>query len=427
MTVRAVPALSGEIRPPGDKSISHRAAILSSIGRGQARLRNFSEAADCAATVECLRCLGVDIEQIENGELAINGAGREGLREPEETLDARNSGSTMRMLAGLLAGQPFLSIITGDSSLRMRPMERIIRPLSLMGAHFLARGDGSRAPLAIRGGSLKGISYELPVASAQVKTAIMLAALFAEGETIIREPVASRDHTERLLGSMGARIKAGRGLIRLEAGNLSALDLEIPGDISSAAAWLVAGAIHPQARFRAIGTGINPGRTGIISVMEEMGARIVVRNERVVGGEPVADIETSSSSLEGVEISGDRVPALIDEIPLIALAACYARGRTVIKDAQELRFKETDRISATAEELTKLGGDVAELRDGLIINGTTKLHGAFCDSHGDHRIAMMAAVAGLVAEGQTEVNNAEVAGISYPGFWDEVRRYQLCD
>jgi len=418
--VRAARALDGEVCPPSDKSISHRAIILNSIAQGNARVSNFSQAGDCLATVGCLRALGVEIESGEVGELFVRGVGKEGLKEAEDVLDAENSATTMRILTGLLAAQPFFSVITGDQSLRSRPMSRVIQPLRLMGARIWGRSGDSRAPLVIKGGQLHGIRYQLPVASAQLKSALLLAGLFAEGDTIIKEPMPSRDHTERLLKTMGAEIEVAADTITLSPSRLNAVDLVIPGDISSAAFWLVAGAVHPQASIRLLNTGINPTRSGILDVLRSMGADLIVCNEFLSDGEPVADLEVHSSALTGVEIGGGLIPRLIDEIPLIALAGAVARGRTVVRNAQELRVKETDRISATVRELLKMGAEVEELPDGMVIYGGKKLRGSSCDSHGDHRLAMMLGIAALIAEGQTEIDNAEVADVSYPTFWQDL-------
>jgi 3-phosphoshikimate 1-carboxyvinyltransferase len=420
--VKAPRALRGEISVPGDKSISHRAVILNSIACGDARVSNFAQSADCLATVACMRALGVKIRAIKEGGLVVKGAGEEGLKESQDVLCAENSATTMRLLAGLLAAQPFLSVITGDESLRSRPMDRVIQPLRLMGAQIWGRDGDTRAPLVIKGGQLHGITYTLPVASAQLKSALILAALFARGDTVIREPMPSRDHTERMLKAMGAKITVKKDTVIVSPSLLKAVDIVVPGDISSAAFWMVAGAIHPQASIRLLNLGINPTRSGIIDVLKEMGAELKVENERMMSGEPVADIRVQSSRLSGMEIGGELIPRVIDEIPLIAMAASVARGKTVIKDAQELRVKETDRISATVKELRKLGADVEELSDGMVIRGRKKLKGAACDSHGDHRLAMMLGVAALVAEGETEIDNAEAVNISYPKFWEDLAR-----
>ena len=419
--VKAPHTLDGEVSLPGDKSISHRAVILNGIARGDARVSNFAQSADCLATVACMRALGVEIESSKGG-LVIRGVGDRGLKEAEDVLCAENSATTMRLLTGLLAAQPFLSVITGDRSLRSRPMDRVIQPLRLMGAQIWGRSNDSKAPLVIKGGQLHGISYTLPVPSAQLKSALLLAALFAQGDTVIKEPIASRNHSERMLRAMGAKIEVKGDAIAISPSRLKAVDIIVPGDISSAAFWLVAGVIHSQANVRLSNVGINPTRSGIIEVLNTMGANLIVENERMVSGEPVADLRAQSSQLSGMEIRGELIPRVIDEIPLIALAASVALGKTVIRDAQELRVKETDRISATAKELLKLGADVEELPDGMIIQGRKKIRGAACESHGDHRLAMMLGIAALVAEGVTEIDNAEAVNISYPRFWQDLRR-----
>jgi len=420
--VKAARALEGKVSPPGDKSISHRAVILNGIAWGKAKVRNFAKSADCLATVSCMRALGVKVEPLESDGLLVKGAGKEGLREANDVLSAENSATTMRLLAGLLAAQPFLSIISGDESLRSRPMDRVIRPLRLMGAQIWGRNNDTRAPLVIRGGQLHGIHYTLPVASAQLKSALLLAALFAQGDTVLREPMPSRDHTERMLKAMGAEIGVKGDAISISPSRLKAVDVIVPADISSAAFWLVAGAIHPWAKIRLVNIGVNPTRSGILDVLNSMGASLSLENRRVVSGEPVADLIVQSSRLSGMEVGGELIPRVIDEIPLIALAASVAKGRTVIRDAQELRVKETDRISATVRELRKIGADVEETSDGMVIRGKKRLHGAACESHGDHRLAMMLGVAALLAEGESEIDNAEAVNISYPRFWQDLKR-----
>lgn len=420
--VKAPRTLQGVVSLPGDKSISHRAVILNGIARGKAKVTNFANSADCLATVACMRALGVGIEPLGRGGLLVKGVGEKGLKEAEDVLSAENSATTMRLLAGLLAAQPFLSVITGDESLRSRPMDRVIQPLKLMGAQIWGRDNDSRAPLVIKGGRLHGIRYTLPVASAQLKSALLLAGLYAKGDTVIVEPMPTRDHTERMLKAMGAKIKVKGNTISISPSRLKSLDIVVTGDISSAAFWLVAGAIHPEANIRVRSVGVNPTRSGILDVLKSMGADLCVENERIVNGEPVAQLKIQSSRLAGIEIGGELVPRVIDEIPLIAVAASVARGKTVIRDAQELRVKETDRIRATVKELSKLGADVEELPDGMVIQGKKKLRGATCDSHGDHRLAMMLGVAALVAEGETRIDNSEVVNISYPKFWLDLKR-----
>jgi len=420
--VKGCSSLRGEVAPPGDKSISHRAVILNSIASGKARIANFSSGDDCLAMLSCLRALGVEIIE-DSGLLTVSGVGKEGFAEPTDVLNARNSATTMRLLAGLLAAQPFLSIITGDESLRSRPMARLIHPLRTMGADIWGRGYDSLAPLAIKGGQLRGIDYTSPVASAQLKSAILIAGLFAEGGTTVEEPAASRDHTERMLGAMGADLKRdGLKIALTPPASLSPIDIHIPGDISSAAFWLVAAAIHPNAHITVTKTGINPTRTGIIDVLLQMGAKLRVKNERTEGGEPVADLEVESSELVGTQIGGSLIPRLIDEIPLIALAGSLARGTTTIREAQELRVKESDRIGATVKELSKLGADIEELPDGMVIHGGRELKGGDCHSHHDHRLAMTLGIAGLVAQGETVIHGAEAVDASYPGFWQDLER-----
>ncbi len=416
--------LRGRVSPPGDKSISHRAVILNSIARGRARIANFSPGADCLSTVSCLRALGITIEPAGPDGLIVHGNGGTALKEAADVLDAGNSGTTIRLLAGLLAAQPFLSILTGDSSLRSRPMARLIQPLHQMGARIWGRGEDTLAPLAIKGGPLHGISYQLSVASAQLKSALLIAGLFAEGQTIVTEPLASRDHTELMLRAMGASLKT-EGLsiaIQSQPGPLSALDLHIPGDISSASYWLVAGAIHPNAHILISNTGVNPTRSGMIEVLQRMGARLRLENPRLEGAEPVADLVIESSELRGTEIDAEIVPRLIDEIPVLAVAAAVARGTTVIRGAAELRVKESDRIATTTAELSRMGATIEALPDGMVIQGGTPLRGVSCRSYLDHRLAMSLAVAALVARGETVIEDAEAVDISYPGFWQDLER-----
>ena len=421
-------AVRGEVTPPGDKSISHRAAILNSLADGTAKVTNFAPGADCASTVSCLRGLGVKITSVSGNPptIKVQGVGVKGFTEPDTVLDAGNSGTTMRLLTGLLAGQAFFAVITGDASLCSRPMGRVIHPLRLMGGRIYGRNRDTLAPLAIKGQELRGLDYTLPVASAQIKSAMLIAGLFSQqkGRTVVREPAASRDHTERMLQAMGVKVTVDGPVVTLmpPAAPPKAIDVSVPGDVSSAAYWLVLGAIHPNARIRVKGTGVNPTRTGIIDVLLRMGARLKVENERVFNNEPVADLVVESGELNAADMGGDLVPRLIDEVPVLAVAACLARGTTVIKDAAELRVKETDRIAFLVAELSKMGASVEELPDGIIINGGGKLNGARCSSHGDHRMAMALAVAGAVADGETLIEDAGAVDISYPGFWQEFDR-----
>jgi 3-phosphoshikimate 1-carboxyvinyltransferase len=424
--IRSPSRLRGTVVVPGDKSISHRAAILNALALGPARVENFLVGEDTRATLDCLGALGVSWSLEEDGGLRpilrIHGPGRAGLHESEDVLDARNSGTTMRLLSGVLAARPFLSILTGDSSLRSRPMGRVVEPLREMGAQVWGRGDGAYPPLAIRGGELRGIGYRMPVASAQVKSALLLAGLLAQGETAVEESAPTRDHTERMLRAMGARLSREGGLVRIEPleGELSPLDLRVPGDVSAAAFWMVAAAVHPDAELHLPGVGVNPTRSGVIDVLRSMGAELEVREEREQGGEPVADITVRSSRLAPVEVGGDLVPRLIDEIPVLAVAAALTPGRTVVRDAAELRVKESDRIVTTCRELRRLGARVEELPDGLAIDGVEFLTGARCQSHDDHRLAMALGVAGLLARGETVIEGAGAAEVSYPSFWSDL-------
>ncbi len=416
--------LVGEVTVPGDKSISHRALILSSLALGSSKISNISPGRDCQSTINCLKALGVRFARQENEPMAIliHGVGNTSLTEAKDILNVGNSATTMRLLSGVLAVQPFLSIFTGDSSIRSRPMKRLIEPLLLMGAEIYGRGEDSFAPLVIRGKRLYGVTYSLPIPSAQIKSAILLAGLFAGGSTAIEESQHSRDHTERLLKRMGAKLESDDSHIFLTplTAPLTSVDLCVPGDISSAAYWLVAGAIHPNAKIKIANCGINPTRAGIIDVLLAMGAKLKIENQRLEGNEPLADLYVESSRLKAVEISGYIIPRLIDEIPLLAVAACVAQGDTLIRGAGELRVKESDRIKTTAQELSRLGANIEELSDGMVIHGGRLLLGAEVRSHFDHRLAMSLAVAGLVAKGSTLIHNTRVVEISYPDFWEEM-------
>jgi 3-phosphoshikimate 1-carboxyvinyltransferase len=426
-TVRSCPKLHGEVVPPGDKSISHRAVILNSLAKGKARIDNFAPGAACLSTVGCLKAVGVKVSRKgprDTPTVLVSGAGEDGLKEASNVLDAGNSGTTMRLLGGLLSGQPFLSILTGDASLRSRPMDRLIEPLRLMGADVSGRAQDSFAPLVIKGKKLHGIDFTLPVPSAQIKSAILLAALFARGNTILHQRIPSRDHTEIMMRQMGVRLESKADSIFLLslAGPLKALNLRVPGDISSAAYFLVAAAIHPNARIVIRDCGINPTRTGIIDILLAMGARLRIQNERLEAGESLADIVVESSQLKGLEVGGDIIPRLIDEIPLLAVAGCIARGKTVIRNAGELRVKESDRIATVASELSRLGARIEPLSDGMVVYGGKLFSGTEVDSHFDHRLAMTLAIAGLVANGETTVKHARAAQISYPAFWQTLQQ-----
>jgi len=395
---------------------------LNSLADGKAEIDNFAPGGDCLSTVRCLRALGVKIDRKGSKDLStllVSGTGQGGLKEASNVLNAQDSATTMRLLGGFLASQPFLSIITGDTSLRKRPMGRLIRPLRLMGAEIWGRERDSFAPLVIMGKELHGIDFTLSVPSAQIKSAILLAGLFAHGNTILHQVIPSRDHTERMLKRMGASLEIqGSSISLMPLSNpLVSIDIRIPGDISSAAYFLVAGAIHQNARILIKGSGINPTRTGIIDILLAMGAKLQITNKRLEDYEPVADIMVESSDLKGIEVGGDIVPRLIDEIPVLAVAGCVARGKTVIRDAGELRVKESDRIATIASELSHLGAKIEPLPDGMVIYGGRSLSGTEVDSHFDHRLAMSLAVAGLVAKGETTINHAQVTQVSYPAFW----------
>ncbi len=415
--------LRGRIRAPGDKSISHRAALLNAIADGEARVENFLPGADCRATLHCLALLGVPATlSRDRTRLTVRGSGLR-LGEPGDVLDARNSGTTMRLLAGLLAGQPFFSTITGDESLRSRPMARVVEPLRQMGARIWGRREGLLAPLAIAGSRLKAIDHASPVASAQVKSALLLAGLYAEGRTTVTEPWRSRDHTERMLAAMGAPLTV-QGLtvgVQPPSNSLRPLSFRVPGDVSAAAFWLVAGSLHPDAELMLPGVGLNPTRTGVIDILRQMGASIDVADERVEGGEPIGDVTVRSSRLHGTVVAGELVPRAIDELPVLALAAALAEGATEIRDAAELRVKETDRVATVTAELTRLGARIEARPDGFAIQGVTALRGTTVRSHGDHRLAMTLAVAGIVARGATRVEDAASVAVSYPRFWDDLR------
>ena len=423
-----VKELSGVISPPADKSVSHRAVILNSLAAGEATIDNFSVGQDCRSTLKCLQSLGVSAERVAPEDnpmgtlqLKLSSPGIQGLTEPNDVLDAENSGTTMRFIMGLLASTPFVSVVNGDSSLRSRPMARIVQPLRRMGAEVMGRGGDSLAPLTIRGGELRGIEYDMPVASAQVKSSLIIASLFANGETMLHQPALSRDHTERMLEAMGATlIEDGLTLMVKPGSELKPLDVKVSGDISSAAFWLVAAAAHPNAKVRLTNVGVNPSRAEVIEILRQMGAKITLENPRIEGGEQVADLYVESSELRGVEIAGDQIPIAQDEIPVLALAACFAQGKTTIRDAQELRVKESDRIDATTRELNKLGARIQELPDGMVIEGMGSLKGGACLSHGDHRLAMTLGIAGLLSQEDVVIDGAEVVDVSYPDFWQDL-------
>lgn len=415
--------LAGEIRVPGDKSISHRAILHNLIAEGTAHIENLGPGDDIRSSLGCARALGAEIQELSARACLIRAPGPGRLREPEDVLDAGNSGTTVRLLAGILAAQPFFTTVTGDRSLRSRPMERIISPLRAMGAAAYARGNDEYLPLAIRGGNLHGIEYALPAASAQVKSCLLLAGAMAQGITLLHEPAASRDHTERLLRAQGATITVDGLHITVEGGHpLSAIDVAVPGDTSSAAFWVVAGCLHSNAEITVRGVGLTEGRTGLFDVLNQMGADVTVSERRIEGGEQIGDVTARSSKLHGVTIGGDLIPRLIDEVPVLAVAAACAEGSTVIRDAQELRYKESDRIAAVAAELGRLGVEIEERPDGMAIHGRHRIPGGTADSHDDHRMAMALAVAGLLSESPVTVLGSQCVTVSYPGFWDDLAR-----
>lgn len=420
--VRGARRLRGTIRVPGDKSISHRALLFNAFAEGRARVRGFLDGADCRTTLAALRAMGVRID--ERGEtITVHGAGLHGLIEPTDILDCGNSGTTTRLLLGILAGQPFFTALTGDGSLRRRPMGRVTDPLRQMGARIDGREGGTLLPLGVRGGDLHGITYALPIASAQVKSSLLLAALFADGPTTLTGRIDSRDHTERMLRAMGADLAKADGALTLTPGNpLTARDVEVPGDISSAAFWLVAGAAHPDAALTIEHVGVNPTRTGILDMLSLMGAAIDVRNAREVSGEPVADLMVRSSRLRGAAIGGSLIPRGIDELVVLAVAAAIAEGRTVVRDAAELRVKESDRVATVVEGLRRFGVRAEAADDGFVIEGPNALLAEDQESHGDHRLAMAWAVAALIAQDreETAIHGASVADVSYPTFWQTV-------
>lgn len=413
--------LSGDIQVGPDKSISHRAVILSALAQGTGCIKNCLLAADTLSTMSCIQKLGIRLQK-ENNEIIIHGQGLKGFKSPDTTLDCGNSGTTMRLMAGLIAGQDFSSTLSGDESLNQRPMKRIIEPLSLMGANI--KGKSDHPPLAISGGNLKGVTYRLPVASAQVKSALLLAGLNAKGSTVIIEPVKSRDHSERMLGSMGADIKSGSEGTTLKPGpELNPVEWVVPGDISSAAFFMVAASLISGSCMRIRNVGLNPTRSGIITVLGNMNTHIQVENWHLNGGEPVGDIVIASSQMRGTTVKGDIIPLLVDEIPILAVAMALADGQSVVKNAGELRFKETDRIAAICSQLSALGADIEELEDGFVINGRPDcLQGGVVDSLGDHRMAMSLAVAGLCSQKETTINNAQAVSISFPEFWDILQK-----
>ncbi len=427
VTIARPRSLRGEITSPGDKSVSHRAVIFNALSNtNTAKITNFSPGADCSSTEHIMKSLGVEITRKLGGgadgdTLTVKGVGLEGLVEPDDILDAGNSGTTTRLMSGILAGQDFVSVLTGDQSLKSRPMGRVVNPLTTMGAKISGRANNTLAPLVFHGGSLRGINYNMPVASAQLKSCLLLAGLRADGITNLSQPAESRDHTERMLSAMGAVLKKeGLDLI-LQPSELETIDVEVPGDISSAAFWMIAAVCHPDAELLIRNVGVNPTRSGIIIALKKMNAQLKLMDERQVAGEPVADVLVRTSDLKGIELSGDTVPLLIDEIPVIAVAAAVADGETVIKDAQELRVKESDRIESSISWLRAAGINAEGTSDGMIISGNQQINGGSFQSYDDHRLAMSLGIAGLISEQPITISDPDVASISYPGFWGTVK------
>lgn len=411
------------ISVPGDKSVSHRAIMFGSIANGRTTIEGFLAGADCLSTISCFERLGVKIERISETSVQIEGKSLVGLQPPHTPLDVGNSGTTIRLMMGILAGTAFTSTLVGDESIDRRPMDRVVTPLREMGAVITGRKDGKFTPITIEGSPLKGITYQSPVASAQVKSAILLAGLTAIGETTILEPAISRDHTERMLGAFGVQVDRLPNGVRIQGRQqLSATHVTVPGDISSAAFFLAAALMVPGSQITIERVGLNPTRTGILDVFRAMGAEVSIDQQENFSGEPIGTITISGDELKGTEIAGNLIPRLIDEIPIIAVVATQAKGKTIIRDAAELKVKETNRISTTALELRKLGAQIEETEDGLIIEGPTPLRGGRCMSHGDHRIGMAMAIAGLATNTPVIVDGAEAIQVSFPRFYELLKQ-----
>ncbi|MFI3171648.1 MAG: 3-phosphoshikimate 1-carboxyvinyltransferase [Eubacteriales bacterium] len=433
MIIKPVCNIKGIFEIPGDKSISHRAVMFGAIAKGTTRITNFLKGADCFSTIECFRAMGIEIEET-NSEIIVHGKGLRGLQQPVTTLDVGNSGTTTRLISGILSGQDFETILSGDASLNMRPMKRVQTPLSMMGANITSMNHDGCAPLHIAPNHLHGIIYHSPVASAQVKSAILLAGLYADNKTTVIEPSLSRNHTELMLKQFGATIESNLTEVMDSDGHtrmlptatispcedLYAQDIVVPGDISSAAYFIAAALLVPGSEVLVKNVGINPTRAGILEVCNNMGANIAFVNERSAGGEPVADLLVRYSKLHATTIEGDIIPTLIDEIPMIAVMAALADGTTIIRDAAELKVKESNRIDTVVAGLSNMGVDITPTEDGMIIKGSTTLHGATIDSYMDHRIAMAFAIAGLVADGETTIVDSHCVDISFPDFWNMI-------
>lgn len=426
MTGNTIYPLRGELEIPGDKSISHRAIMFGSLAEGTTEITHFLQGADCLSTISCFQKLGIDIEN-RTDKILIYGKGLHGLSAPTEILDCGNSGTTTRLISGILSGQQFTSTLTGDSSIQKRPMKRIMDPLCQMGADITSVRGNNCAPLTIKGSKLKGIHYHSPIASAQVKSAILLAGLYADGETKVTEPYISRNHSEIMLSHFGANVRTeNTTAIVLPEPVLKGQKIAVPGDISSAAYFIAAGLLIPGSEILLKNVGINPTRDGILRVAKEMGGNIELLNVNTDNGEPTADLLIKFSALKGITIGGEIIPTLIDEIPIIAIMAAFARGTTVIKDAAELKVKESDRIQVMVDNLKAMGADIESTDDGMIIHGGKDLHGAIIDSHKDHRIAMSFAIASLLADGHMTILDKDCVNISFPSFYSDLNRLSGC-
>ena len=425
MIINKSKGLRGELTIPGDKSISHRAIMFGALANGTTRITNFLQGADCLSTISCFQAMGIDIEN-NISDVMIHGKGLHGLQEADHILDVGNSGTTTRLISGILAGQNFSTTLNGDASIQKRPMKRIMEPLSLMGANIKSMKDNGCAPLEIHPSTLHGIHYNSPVASAQVKSCVLLAGLYADAPTSVTEPVLSRNHTELMLNGFGANVTSVGTTATIQPNpTLIGQDIAVPGDISSAAYWIVAGLAVPNSELVLKNVGINPTRDGILRVVEAMGADIKRENVHTVSGELVCDLIIKSSSLHGTTVGGELIPTLIDEIPAIAVLACFAEGETIIKDAQELKVKESNRIDTVVEGLRAMGADATATDDGMIIHGGRQLHGAVIDSHLDHRIAMSFAIAGLLCDEPTTILSADSVAISYPDFYESITKISV--
>ncbi|MDO4170554.1 MAG: 3-phosphoshikimate 1-carboxyvinyltransferase [Lachnospiraceae bacterium] len=414
--------LNGTISIPGDKSISHRSIMFGSIANGTTTIRNFLMGADCLATIDCFRSMGIDIE-VTDEMVTVHGKGLHGLTKPDKVLDVGNSGTTTRLISGILSGQDFDVTLSGDASLNSRPMKRIMTPLNAMGAHITSVNKNDCAPLSIKGSKIKASHYDSPVASAQVKSAVLLAGLYGDGPTSVTEPAVSRNHTELMLQSFGVDVTCeGKTATVYPPKQMNGQNIIVPGDISSAAYFIVAGLITPNSEITMKHVGINPTRDGIIKVCQAMGADICLSNVEDSNGEPTADITVRTSRLHGTEIGGDFIPTLIDELPIIAVLACFAEGKTVIKNAEELKVKESNRIDLMVNNLKRMGADAVATDDGMIIHGGKPLHGISLNCKYDHRIAMTFSIAGINADGITEIEDAECVDVSYPTFYETLNK-----